>query len=335
MRLSIIVPVYNVEKFLDDCITSVLRQTLPDWELILVDDGSTDKSGILCDEYARLDSRILVIHQQNMGQPHARNVGLEASHGEYIYYLDSDDIIWKDSTFAELFIRLCEKKPEVIFARLQFFQDTPDKILRVYPKYHHDGYCEMSGEAMLMELLQRFSPALTSPVDKLFRRNWLMEHDIRFPVDLRWHEEDEWAPQLILYACRYYFYNEILCSIRFLREGSVTAMIDDHSLVKKTYTKGLLCSRSCEFFTVNTNDRKLQDLVYRYYLGLFMFGISDYRKLRNVECRREMIQVVRKFGGIFKFGLQTTRWPLKILYWIYRLFGTNIAILAITRRWKG
>ena len=95
--ISIIVPIYNVEKYLSRCVDSILNQTFTDFELILVDDGSTDNSGKICDEYAEKDCRIKVIHKDNWGVSSARNVGLENSVGEYIMFCDSDDFVEKNA----------------------------------------------------------------------------------------------------------------------------------------------------------------------------------------------------------------------------------------------
>ena len=92
-ELSIIVPVYKVEKYLPRCIDSILAQTFGDFELILIDDGSPDGCGRICDEYARKDKRIVVIHQKNMGVSAARNAGLDIARGRYIGFVDSDDWI--------------------------------------------------------------------------------------------------------------------------------------------------------------------------------------------------------------------------------------------------
>lgn len=95
--LSIIVPVYNVEQYLPRCIDSILEQTFQNFELILVDDGSKDKSGEICDEFAKKDNRIIVIHQENKGVNTARNAGLDIATGSYITFVDSDDWIQPDS----------------------------------------------------------------------------------------------------------------------------------------------------------------------------------------------------------------------------------------------
>ena len=91
--VSIIVPVYNVEDYLTECIESAIKQTYHNLEIILVDDGSTDTSGKICDMYACKDDRIKVFHKQNGGLSDARNTGIEKATGEYIYFLDSDDML--------------------------------------------------------------------------------------------------------------------------------------------------------------------------------------------------------------------------------------------------
>lgn len=95
-KLSVIVPVYNTEKYLRECINSILAQTFTDFELILVDDGSTDRSGVICDEYANKDKRIRVIHQENGGVTVARRSGIQIACGEYMAFVDSDDWISQD-----------------------------------------------------------------------------------------------------------------------------------------------------------------------------------------------------------------------------------------------
>jgi glycosyltransferase involved in cell wall biosynthesis len=97
--VSVIVPVYNVETYLERCVRSVLAQKYNYWEMFLVDDGSSDKSPIICDKYAETDERIIVIHKNNEGQAVARNTALEVAKGDYIFFLDSDDYIHPDTLF--------------------------------------------------------------------------------------------------------------------------------------------------------------------------------------------------------------------------------------------
>ena len=91
--ISVVVPVYNVEKYLNRCVDSILNQTYSDLEIILVDDGSTDRSGSICDEYLSIDSRVRVLHKENGGLSDARNHGIELANGSYLCFIDSDDYI--------------------------------------------------------------------------------------------------------------------------------------------------------------------------------------------------------------------------------------------------
>ena len=99
IQVSVVIPVYNVEKYLEQCVSSILRQTYEGYEVILVDDGSTDNSGKLCDSFAKQDCRVHVVHKENGGLSSARNVGIRNSVGEYIVFIDSDD--WVDSRYLE------------------------------------------------------------------------------------------------------------------------------------------------------------------------------------------------------------------------------------------
>ena len=101
MKISVIVPVYNTEKYLNKCLDSILAQTFTDFELLLIDDGSTDNSGKICDEYAAKDNRVKVFHKENGGVSRARNLGLDNASGEYLSFIDSDDYI-RPEMYAEL-----------------------------------------------------------------------------------------------------------------------------------------------------------------------------------------------------------------------------------------
>lgn len=127
--VSVIVPIYNIAKYLDKCIESILLQSFRQFELILVDDGSTDGSELICDAYAKKDDRIKVIHKKNEGLVRARKTGLENAAGDYIAYVDGDDWIEHDM-IARLYDALTEKKVDI--AMCGRFEDTGDTQKSVY-----------------------------------------------------------------------------------------------------------------------------------------------------------------------------------------------------------
>lgn len=116
--ISVIVPIYNTEKYLHRCIVSILNQTFTDFELLLVNDGSTDKSGEICDEYAKKDSRICVFHKENGGVSSARNMGLLNAKGEWIAFCDSDD--WLDDNFLNNLLYVANDKTDLVIGEMQY-----------------------------------------------------------------------------------------------------------------------------------------------------------------------------------------------------------------------
>ena len=123
--ISIIVPIYNVEKYLACCVESLLNQTLTEIEIILVDDESPDNCPALCDEYAKNDHRVKVIHKKNEGQGIARNAGIEIATGEYIAFVDSDDYV-ELNTYQKVYSIITEKKLDVVFFSYRRFNDHGD-----------------------------------------------------------------------------------------------------------------------------------------------------------------------------------------------------------------
>jgi len=126
MKFSVIIPIYNCEKYLPECLDSVLYQTFTDWECICVDDGSTDNSGRIADEYAKKDCRLRVVHQPNGGEGAARNAGLEVFKGQWVYFLDSDDIL--NHRTLEICAKGFEIYPDVDLSTIKMIQ-YPDETL--------------------------------------------------------------------------------------------------------------------------------------------------------------------------------------------------------------
>ena len=119
--ISVIVPVYNVEKYLNRCIDSILAQTFSDFELLLIDDGSKDKSGEICDQYAEKDDRIKVLHKENGGASAARNTGIDHAVGEYIMFADSDDYIGRN--MLESLLGLIERQNDWAISSMEMVED--------------------------------------------------------------------------------------------------------------------------------------------------------------------------------------------------------------------
>lgn len=174
--ISIIVPVYNVEKYLDECIQSIVSQSYTDWECILIDDGSTDNSGLLCDKWAKQDNRIKVIHQENQGVSAARNQGIDNSKGEFITFIDSDD--WVESEYLQTLFQPTLKQPTDLIVT-GIIQDYSNYNSTIY-QFNHSLTFELTSSNIthFVELNQKY--LLYGPTSNLYRSDFVRQYQIRF-----------------------------------------------------------------------------------------------------------------------------------------------------------
>lgn len=222
--VSVIVPVYKAEKCINRCVDSILSQTYTDFELILVDDGSPDSSGVVCDEYAKKDSRIKVIHKKNSGVSVARNIGIDVSSGEYLLFIDSDDYV--ESDYIE---NLYNNKSD--FTCCGTYRRTESsKMIDIveYEKYFSDSV------DFAYIFLQR---EIYAPYSKLFKAQIISDYNIRFPVGIQWGEDGMFIADYLSHVnsvrfIEYVGYNYI----RYTSQNTLSSSIstDIVGLIEKT-----------------------------------------------------------------------------------------------------
>ena len=219
--VSIIVPVYNVKSYVGECVESLCRQTYTNLEILLVDDGSTDGSGEVCDEYAGRDERIRVIHQANRGLSGARNMGLDDARGEYIAFVDSDDLV--STNYVETLYELLMKDEADIAAcayvkgTTEQLTDTREKVLSL------DNVKEicMPSVKLLKQWHGKYKQQETVAWNKLYCREvWNGRKKIRFP-ESRNHEDVLISHLVVQGAKTIVLTTEILYFYR-IRKGSIT-----------------------------------------------------------------------------------------------------------------
>ena len=189
-KISIIVPVYKVEQYLPKCIDSILSQTYQDWELLLIDDGSPDNSGKICDEYAQKDERIRVFHKENGGVSRARNLGLDNAEGDYVMFVDSDD--WLSNDCLQVCVHEVEanKLDALQFGFISVNSNNEKKIVKKssltldgeqYIKHNNFNVCVGGG---------------------FYKRKIIEENKIRFPIELKLAEDQIFVLSFIKKAVR-------------------------------------------------------------------------------------------------------------------------------------
>jgi glycosyltransferase involved in cell wall biosynthesis len=219
MKLSLVIPVYNIEEYIPICIDSILNQKYEDYELLLINDGSTDQSGNICDNYALKDKRIHVFHQKNAGVSAARNLGLEQARGKWICFIDGDDELHINSLSA-IMAETNNSKAEVIIARSY---TTDGKTLKK-EKYGFDKSF-LNRNFNGYELLADKSYKRGSVCGCVFNHDFLKTNQIRFPLGLKIGEDSIFFSLVYLHARYFSFIDQIFYLIKE-REGSATRCWD-------------------------------------------------------------------------------------------------------------
>ena len=303
MKISIIIPVYKVEAYLRDCLDSVLRQTFSDYEAILVDDGSPDGCGAICDEYAARDSRFRVIHKENGGLSSARNAALDTVRGEFVYFLDSDDTIVP--SLLETVVPIMERgADQVIFQHIRMRDDGTTLIDKhnVCGTFHLD-----SQEKKLDYLLNKLIPCEVAwtACTSVFSMDKIRKYGQRFADNRVVFAED------MQFALCYCAHADMIVSIENrlynyrLREDSIMGV----QLAKSNLGRTCLLARSVEAYYRRFDDCSLLTeqfpaIYYQLVAGQFLYqmwasGVSpaQYRKLvrEEVEDWEDMEQKLRTY----------------------------------------
>ena len=223
VKVSVVVPVYNVESYLRECLDSICAQTLEDIEIICVNDGSTDSSPSILRTYAEADKRIRIIDQENGGLSAARNSGMAAAVGEYLYFCDSDDYILKD-TLAVLYREAKEKELDILLFSGESFFERPElekKLGRYRDYYKCEALSCRSGAELFDELwrIDRFRPSI--PL-QFYRRQFLIEAQLSFMKGLI-SEDELFTPFALLKAQRAASTADVFYMRRFRADSIMTS----------------------------------------------------------------------------------------------------------------
>lgn len=296
--VSIIIPVYNVEAFLPECIESIISQTYTDWELLLVDDGSTDSSGLVCDRYAALDSRIMAVHTPNRGVSAARNTGLEAARGEWVSFVDSDDHV-APAYIADMLSR-CGDADVVVSG---WSQDT---LWRRFPDI-------VVGEEDFLQIF--IHKAFINIWGKIIRRSVIEQAGARFHTQVKWAEDSIFfikvllsSHQVRLISQANYFYRQ--------RDDSAVGKINSYESELAAFNA--VYALMPEMLRVCSEESKK-------YFGPYLFLLRTYQAVHRMDISfREKLSL-----------LKPIRFEKKYLF--YKPLSYNekfITWLFMNKRWR-
>lgn len=217
--ISVIVPVYNVQAYLTNCINSILNQSYKNIEIILVDDGSTDESSSICDSYVKKDNRIKVIHKENGGLSDARNIGIKSAKGKYITFVDSDDYLDENYVKA-LYILITKNNSDIACSGMKRTDSLNDKIVNKNEKINIYNSIHAIKEILYQRNIDNSAPS------KLFKKN--LFENILFPVGYAFEDLDTMyklflqANKIVSTTNNYYLY--------YQRQGSILHTVKDKTI---------------------------------------------------------------------------------------------------------
>ena len=187
MFFSIIIPIYNVEKYLDESIKSILNQNFRDFELILVDDGSTDESGKICDKYVEFDERVKVIHKKNEGSGSARNTGIASAKGKYCYFPDSDDIL-AGNALEKIYKEINEYEADIYVFSYMVGTRNSDKTINIVKKEQYSD-AEVVRKKYEKYMYDDDYSIQGAPWNKVFKTSIIKEKKVEYP-NLKRHQDE-------------------------------------------------------------------------------------------------------------------------------------------------
>ena len=283
--ISIIVPVYNVEKWLDCCIESIINQTYKDIEIILVDDGSTDNSGKICDNWAEKDERIVVVHKENGGLSDARNAGIDKASGEWIVFVDSDDFVHKDMAKISFEAAVKYNADLVAFGYLRVPEDCNEEISKLTEEKEE----LFVGQKLLYEYLYNRKGDVVA-WNKLYRREiW---STLRYPVG-KIHEDEFVIVDVLQSVNKSVVLDKVLYYYR-QREGSIV----NEKELKAAYD-------ALEAFELRYDKLKSDKVLGTRSLTIILKYIINIYNRENSKCKkRELLKKYRDYffkdkkGGI-------------------------------------
>ena len=319
MKISIIVPVYNVEAYLHECVDSILNQSYQNLEVILVDDGSPDSCPQICDEYAIKDTRVKVIHKENGGLSDARNVGIATSTGDYVLCIDSDDY-WGDKEGIASLIDVVDKHDGkvdiVMFGRTVHYEDN-NKV-SIWPSLDLERI-NGRGKIEVLTYLTEIGNLYTSACNKMILRS-LLVNGVEFKKGLL-SEDLDWSLQVYLKANRFYAVNNPFYQYR-KRSGSITTTMKEKNFRDLLY---IISKWTEKLPSIEMPDEErniyLGFLCYQYCILMGLLSRADKSIREAIQKEMKQYEWLLKYDCNYKTHLVCT---------LYKTIGFNLTVKILS-----
>ncbi len=299
--VSIIIPAYNAEGYIRECLDSVLAQSFKDYELIVVDDGSTDSTNDILKEYACSDSRMKVLQQKNSGQSVARNNGLRHSTGRFVVFVDSDDYMASPDALAKMCHVIDESEADFVQCGFSFVKNATES------RYNVTGRRPLYGRSILIDML-KVNNLYTSPWAKIYSRDFLVKNKLSFPEGIV-NEDTAFSIMIAAIAQKAAFLSDcVYCSIE--REGSTS-----RASFKRMFETMNIALQSTRQFLIQHN-------VYD----------NEIQRLYEARYVRSMLYNILQSGQRLSFGLFSEDYVFCMENTDYKLYMRSIGVLPLKHR---
>lgn len=314
MLLSIIIPVYNVEKYLVQCINSILNLDKDLIEIILIDDGSTDNSSKICDKYSNEFDNINVIHKKNSGLSAARNTGLHAAKGKYIIFLDSDDYILKDK-LKEIINIISQKDIDVIMSN--FYKDVNNNLYIGGENKVLKSKKIIKNNSKLVSDIFKYTKDLWPAWKFIVKKEFLIKNNIKFKEGFL-HEDVDYTTRIIIKMKSYYYFNDPWYCYRLDRNGSIMNNKKFKSLLDTT---DIIIDLK-EYIEKNVNDIKVKNIILERLSETLFLNLKLYNKGSNIQ-KQDFLKKIKSNTYLLSKSKNKKH---KIFFFSTKIFGTKFIL---------
>ena len=328
MLISVVIPVYNAKKYLEQCVGSVLSQRFRDFEIVLSDDGSTDGSEALCDRYQKEYPFIRAIHRPNGGASAARNAGLREARGTYVHFIDSDDFLSNEMVYETLSRQALAETRDIVFFRRERFTEGVEGIDAIQPEYAVDGAFE--GDVLNHVMTKKYEMTLTCPVNKIFRREFLLENDLFFTAGLD-HEEDEWLPRVISCARRVWFDKGVYYTVR-RHPDSLSRIDTPEKTTSKACSKVVIAATGMDYMQKKQLAPDTLSLAAEYYWEYLTDACVTCSRLTG-QNKNRILQKLKENKAFFKSSRLLKSRNKRVMGMMFRVLGVRCTVAFIGKRY--
>lgn len=306
---SIVIPVYNTVKELGRCVTSITTQSFLDYELVLVDDGSTDGSGKLCDALAEKNDKIQVIHKENGGASEARNTGVRATSGEYLLFVDSDDM-WDDPNALANIAQIVadSQQPDAVCFGVSIYNEE-GKLVKIRKPILPDRPLKTKEE--LLRHLVYTNQYFSAPYVKALRRDFFVENNLFFVKGLL-SEDIEWSARIMIHSREMAIYSSAFYKRIRREEGSLTSAIDEKNVlaILTSIEKGVVYAKQ------NAENDALLELYYEYWAYQYAMLLGLSAVAQKEQDWADIATRLKKLSWLLRYD------HVKKVKWVRRCYKT-------------